>query len=454
MKKKVFTKFLFASLVSLSSNLYSSDLIFELNSCRFQQETIDIKADTRTDFVNITNIISPSEDADWVSLFNPFQIIDESAGIIKARSYFSGVLKNGGVASGDAYEGSKDIFLELTINLSANSVFTAIKLSEKAGRDWKSVKNVRLVLSDFGYGNAKISNGAMIDGFLYDSCSSRIIKDYEQEDEERENKKILAKLQMEKLELEKLKLQTEIENTKYSTVVNTKPVIFGSGTGFRFNEEGYIATNYHVIHGCTEITAQNESLQIVVTDPINDLAILKSSFSSDFFLSLSEETAIKGEDIYVVGYPFGKGLSAMSKTTKGIVSSLQGIQNSYNQFQMDAPIQPGNSGGPIVNSNGHLKGIAVSTADMQLIFEAYGAIPQNVNFGIKVDILKNILDANEIKYEVNTNSLWDYFMSDSQAEALRKVDKSTVYLECWAQPDSEIGESLNSIRLLKSKNLK
>ena len=116
MKKKVFTKFLFASLVSLSSNLYSSDLIFELNSCRFQQETIDIKADTRTDFVNITNIISPSEDADWVSLFNPFQIIDESAGIIKARSYFSGVLKNRGVASGDAYEGSKDIFLELTIN--------------------------------------------------------------------------------------------------------------------------------------------------------------------------------------------------------------------------------------------------------------------------------------------------------------------------------------------------
>ena len=89
-----------------------------------------------------------------------------------------------------------------------------------------------------------------------------------------------------------------------------------------------------------------------------------------------------------------------------------------------------------------------------MIFEAYGAIPQNVNFGIKVDILKNILDANEIKYEVNTNSLWDYFMSDSQAEALRKVDKSTVYLECWAQPDSEIGESLNSIRLLKSKNLK
>ena len=72
----------------------------------------------------------------------------------------------------------------------------------------------------------------------------------------------------------------------------------------------------------------------------------------------------------------------------------------------------------------------------------------------KVDILKNILDANEIKYEVNTNSLWDYFMSDSQAETLRKVDKSTVYLECWAQPDSEIGESLNSIRLVKSKNLK
>ena len=72
----------------------------------------------------------------------------------------------------------------------------------------------------------------------------------------------------------------------------------------------------------------------------------------------------------------------------------------------------------------------------------------------KVDILKNILDANEIKYEVNTNSLWDYFMSDSQAETLRKVDKSTVYLECWAQPDSEIGESLNSIRRVKSKNLK
>lgn len=439
------------SFIFLGSNISSNELIFELNSCRFQQETLNIRADTRTNVVNITNITSPGEEADWVSLFNPFQIIEKNGNIIKASSYFSQVMENGGITSGDAYNGSKEIFLELLINLDAKSIFTSIKLSDKAGNDWQTVQNVKLVLKEFGFENAKISNGAMVDGFLYGNCSSEIIKNYQDEDKKRENERILAELQRERLELEKLKLLAEIENNKNAVEADVKREPISSGTGFIINEEGFIATNYHVVHGCEEIKSNDELLKLIITDPTNDLAILTSNRKSKFFITLAEDTAIKGEDIYVLGYPFGKGMSAMSKTTKGIISSLQGLNNSYNQFQMDAPIQPGNSGGPIVNSNGHLRGIAVSSIDMQVLFEEYGALPQNINFGIKVDILKNILDANEINYSVGTNSFWDYLALNSQTEILNKVDKSTLYLECWARPGLELEESLNSARLLKSK---
>ena len=135
-------------------------------------------------------------------------------------------------------------------------------------------------------------------------------------------------------------------------------------------------------------------------DLVNDLAILKSEKSAPNFLRISRKiTPMKGEDILVLGYPYGKLTSSESKVTKGIVSALQGLGNNYSQFQIDAAIQPGNSGGPVFDSEGALVGITVATADYKFYEENFKSLPQNMNFAIKSNMLENFLSSVGITYD-------------------------------------------------------
>ena len=205
----------------------------------------------------------------------------------------------------------------------------------------------------------------------------------------------------------------------------------GSGSGFFINDKGYIASNFHVTDGCLEVRLGSEVLKIVRNDIVNDIAILKSDSSGNSFIKIAEVGAMKGEDVYVLGYPHGKHLSSESKVTKGVVSALQGLGNNYSQMQIDAAIQPGNSGGPVVNEKGELIGVTVATADYEVMFDMFKSLPQNMNFAIKSQMLTNILNGSKINYEVPQSS-WFSFGSDDAKETIAEVDKATVYLECWS----------------------
>ena len=207
-----------------------------------------------------------------------------------------------------------------------------------------------------------------------------------------------------------------------------KPDFYGSGTGFFVTETGYIVTNHHVTHGCEYMLINDEKLKVLRNDVVNDLAVLKSKNKTSNYLHLSGKvTPRKGEDIFVIGYPFGKHASTESKVTRGIVSSLQGMGNNINQFQLDAAIQPGNSGGPVVNSSGSLLGVTVATADWEFYQENFKALPQNVNFAIKSSLLENFLASYNIKYEIGDN------LSElNQPDMIAAVDAATVYMECWS----------------------
>ena len=117
-------------------------------------------------------------------------------------------------------------------------------------------------------------------------------------------------------------------------------------------------------------------------------------------------------------------MSNSVKVTRGIVSSLTGFKNNYSQIQIDAAIQQGNSGGPILNSFGNVIGVAVSKADTAFFLEEFDAIPENVNFGVKSSVVLNLLDANGVNIKPpNTENLTTKTLG-------QKITKATLYLSC------------------------
>ncbi len=202
-----------------------------------------------------------------------------------------------------------------------------------------------------------------------------------------------------------------------------------SGSGFSVTYDGYVVTNNHVIEGCENVRVHSQGrvidAAVISRDPGNDLAVLKADFRPSAVFALRESNPQLMQDIYVAGYPFGVNLSSSVKVTKGIVSSLTGLNNNFSNIQIDAAIQPGNSGGPIFDNNGNVLGVAVSSLDIEFALDRFDAIPQNTNFGIKANIVSNLLSSNGIETtEPSTSAI-----STTQLGVL--ATDATYYLSCW-----------------------
>jgi len=168
-----------------------------------------------------------------------------------------------------------------------------------------------------------------------------------------------------------------------------------TGTGFFINPKN-ILTNYHVVKQCNQITVKNIYLDAIVAkvkviDKPNDLAVLKVDKSVDNYLTFRQNRLEIGEDIITLGYPLGSYLGENAKLTKGIVSSLNGILNDTTKLQFTAPVQHGNSGGPLLDTSGNVVGVI------------YGGlknnIAQNVNLAIKNSVAKMLLNSYGINYD-------------------------------------------------------
>jgi S1-C subfamily serine protease len=108
---------------------------------------------------------------------------------------------------------------------------------------------------------------------------------------------------------------------------------------------------------------------------------------------LRPESVELGEDVVVAGFPFGNIFSNAVKITKGVVSAKRGAGDDSGQFQIDAAVQPGNSGGPIYDENGSIIGVVVSQLNKLKFAKVTGAIPENINFGIKASTVRQFLNA-------------------------------------------------------------
>ena len=202
-----------------------------------------------------------------------------------------------------------------------------------------------------------------------------------------------------------------------------------SGSGFAVTSDGYVVTNYHVVEGCTDVKIHDKGRKIkasiVTYDPSNDIALLKGNFIPRKFYPLSRESPELLTEVFVAGHPFGKRISASVKVTKGIVSSLSGVGNNFSNFQIDAALQPGNSGGPIMNDKGNVVGVAVAKLKRDWGIKEFDAVPELVNFGVKSSVVIGILESE------NINLIAPYKEAKSQAELGSMITDGTYYLSCW-----------------------
>ena len=208
---------------------------------------------------------------------------------------------------------------------------------------------------------------------------------------------------------------------------------FASGTGFVV-AEGKLLTNRHVIAPCSHVIARDGHgaglpARIEAVDRERDLALLGIGRAIGPALVFRDGPPVRrGEYVVTYGFPLSGLLSSGPSLTLGNVSALAGLRDNPTDFQISAAVQPGNSGGPLFDSRGHVIGVVVSKLNAARVAEMTGGdIPQNVNFAVKGSEAMAFLVAHGVQPLVAA--------SDGAEKRPDEVDAvanpSTVYLQCF-----------------------
>ncbi len=205
-----------------------------------------------------------------------------------------------------------------------------------------------------------------------------------------------------KVEEEKRIAEEKIAQENKLTEIDPDLIPIATGSGFFVSRDGYVVTNEHVAGICElmeiKIGGKKHNLNVVTVDRVNDLGLVKGNYKHPKYLEIDIEGAELGEEIVAMGYPLGKYTGAGVKITKGVVSSLTGPGNNFSEFQIDAAIGPGSSGGPIINRSGQVVGVAYGGINKLKAIKEQKHIPENVNFAISSQTLTNFLKANKVRY--------------------------------------------------------
>jgi hypothetical protein len=208
------------------------------------------------------------------------------------------------------------------------------------------------------------------------------------------------------------------------------PKLRATGTGFYIARDGSLLTNNHVVADCASMRISDGGdgipVKVLAVDPDRDLALLQAPKPVDAAAAFRPDKSRLGENIVVVGFPLSGLLSSDPIVTTGIVSALAGMRDDRRVLQISAPIQPGNSGGPVFDASGRIAGIAVGTLDTVELARAIGVVPENVNFAIKADEARQFLVAHGV-----TVATADSGKELSTAAIAEQAVKMTVRLECW-----------------------
>jgi len=179
------------------------------------------------------------------------------------------------------------------------------------------------------------------------------------------------------------------------SIAQTRPE--SSGTGFFIKEDGYLITNQHVAGNGAQVrlvtAAGLISAKVVKVDAANDLALLKAEGKFTPLPVATSRTARLGNTVATVGFP-NIGLQGFApKLAKGEIASLSGASDDPRYFQISVPVQPGNSGGALVDERGNVVGVVSAKLSARAALATSGALPENVNYAVKSSYLLSFLEA-------------------------------------------------------------
>ena len=172
-----------------------------------------------------------------------------------------------------------------------------------------------------------------------------------------------------------------------------------SGTGFFVSPEGHIATAAHVVPSGSKVqvlvNGQSLPASILARSDALDLALLKVDAASPGWLALASRESLQlGDDVFTIGFPVIDLLDAQPVYSEGVISALTGVGGDASLLQTSVPIQPGNSGGPLVTSGGEVAGVITSTAAVARFLRTTGTLPQNLNWAVRAELLRSITGVN------------------------------------------------------------
>jgi S1-C subfamily serine protease len=194
--------------------------------------------------------------------------------------------------------------------------------------------------------------------------------------------------------------------------------IQSSGSGFFVSEDGYLITNNHVVRNARRVKVKTADgifpAKVVRTDSTNDLALLKVSGQFKPLRVATNDVQL-GDAVFTIGFPAIDLQGMQPKYTDGKISSLSGIKDDPKEYQISVQVQPGNSGGPLVDMAGNVRGVIVSRLSEMAALRSMGSLPQNVNYAIKGERLRNFLSASpEVKLRSNDATLNGAAVADVQ----------------------------------------
>ncbi|MBS7705196.1 S1C family serine protease [Chelatococcus asaccharovorans] len=204
---------------------------------------------------------------------------------------------------------------------------------------------------------------------------------------------------------------------------------FSTGSGFFVSKAGHIVTNAHVVNDCSTITARPDGAvplpaQVLAKDKTNDLAVVKVQGPVENTLPIRASVRL-GEGIAAFGFPHTDVLATTGNFTLGNVTALAGLRDDSRYLQVSAPVQSGNSGGPLIDGSGNVVGVVSAKLDAIRMAASQGDLPQNVNFAVKATLAASFLDANQVPYE--TGLLGEKL---DPADLASRAKKASVFIVC------------------------
>jgi S1-C subfamily serine protease len=185
----------------------------------------------------------------------------------------------------------------------------------------------------------------------------------------------------------------ETQSSNASTSSNP----FASGSGFFITDDGYLISNYHVVKAATKIRLVTSTgtvdAKVVQVDAANDLALLKAVGKFSPLPIAASRSAHLGGTVATIGFPDPSLQGFSPKLAKGEIASLSGAGDDPRYFQISVPVQPGNSGGALVDERGNVIGIVSAKLDASTALAMSGSLPENVNYAVKSSLLLSFLES-------------------------------------------------------------